>query len=84
MGRYFSLFSVRDERFHFGDLDLLSATFLSLKFLTIPSSPPFALSGLGGLFLTVQSEHRFLQSFFVFEIEFDIDNESLVLESLWF
>ena len=53
-------------------------------FLSVPSFSPSALVTLDFLSLTVQSGHRFLQSFFVSEIEYGIDDGSLVLESLWF
>ena len=39
------------------------------------------LMTLDFLSLTVQSGHRFIQSFFMFEIEYDIDDGSLVLEN---
>ena len=57
------------------------AFYLLSGFLLIPSFPTSVLVALNFLSLTIQSRHRFLQSFFVFEIEFDIDDESLVLES---
>ena len=55
-----------------------------LGFLSVPSFLPFMLVTLDCPFLTVRSGHRFLQSFFVSEIEYDIDDGSLVLKSPWF
>ena len=69
---------------HFEDSSLMPIPYLLSEFLLIPSFPTSALVTLDFLFLTIQSGHRFLQSFFVFEIEYDIDEGSLVLESLWF
>ena len=63
---------------------LMPALYLLSGFLLIPSFSTFAFVTLDFLSLTVQSGHRFLQSFFVSESEFDIDDGSLVLESLWF
>ena len=55
-----------------------------LGFLLVPSFQSSTLVTLDFFSLTVQSKHRFLQSFFMSEIEYGIDDGSLVLESLWF
>ena len=62
----------------------MHALYLLSEFLLVPSFLPSALTILNFPSLTVQSEHRFLQSFFVSEIEYGIDDGSLVLGSLWF
>ena len=69
---------------HFEDSGLMPVPYLLSEFLLIPSFSTSALVTLDFLSLTVKSRHRFLQSFFVYEIEYDIDDESLVLESPWF
>ena len=61
---------------------LIPAHYLLSGFLSVPSFPTSALVTLDFLSLTFQFGHCFLQSFFVFEIEYDIDDGSLVLESL--
>ena len=63
---------------------LTPTLYLLSGFLLIPSFSTSTLVTLDFLSLTVQSRHRFFQSFFVSEIEYDIDDRSLVLESLWF
>ena len=63
---------------------LMPALYLLSGFLSIPSFSTSALMTLDFLSLTFQFGHLFLQSFFVFEIEYDIDDGSLVLESPWF
>ena len=58
-----------------------------LSFIKVLISFIFLLSALVTLdcpSLTVRSGYRFLQSFFLSEIECHIDDKSLVLESLWF
>ena len=50
-------------------------------FLSVPSFSSSTLVTLDFISLIVQSEHRFLQSFFVSEIEYSIDDGSLVLKS---
>ena len=55
--------------------------FLSPMFLIIPSTPPFAPDGLGGLFLIALSWHHSFLPFFLSELECNIDDKSLVLES---
>ena len=72
------------ELSHFGDSGLMPVPYLLSEFLLIPSFSTSALVTLDFLSLTVKSRHHFLQSFFVYEIEYDIDDESLVLESPWF
>ena len=57
--------------------------YLLSRFLLIPSFLTFVLMTLDFISLTVQSGHRFLQSFFMSEIEYDIDDGSLVLENPW-
>ena len=63
---------------------LMPAFYPLLGFLSIPSFPSAAPVTLDFLSLTVQSRHHFLQSFFVSEIEYGIDDGLLVLESPWF
>ena len=58
--------------------------YLLSGFLLVPSFSTSTLATLDFLSLTVQFEHRFLQSFFVSEIEYGIDDRSLVLDSPWF
>ena len=60
------------------------ALYLLSEFLSVPSFSTSALVTLDFPSLTIQSGHCFLQSFFVFEIEYGIDDGSLVLESPWF
>ena len=62
---------------------LMSAIYLLSRFLLVPSFSTSALVTLDFLSLDVRSGHHFLQSF-VFEIEYGIDDGSLVLESPWF
>ena len=62
----------------------MPALYLLSGFLSVLSFLSSALVTLDFLSLTVQYGHRFLQSFFMSEIEFDNDDESLVLESPWF
>ena len=66
---------------HSLDSGLMLVLYLLSGFLLVPSFSTSMLVTLDFLFLIVQSEHRFLQSFFISEIEYDIDDESLVLES---
>ena len=60
---------------------LMPALYLLSGFLLIPSFPTSTLVTLDFLSLIVQFGHHFIQPFFVPEIEYDIDDESLVLES---
>ena len=60
------------------------ALYLLSGFLLVPSFSTSALMILDFLSLAIQSGHRFLQSFFVYEIEYGIDDGSLVLKSPWF
>ena len=62
---------------------LMPALYLS-EFLLVPSFLPSVLMTLDFPSLTVRSGHRFLPSFSLFVDECGIDDESLVLESLWF
>ena len=63
---------------------LIPTHYLLSGFLSVPSFPTFTLVTLDFLSLTVQFGRRFLQSFFVFENEYSIDDGSLILESPWF
>ena len=63
---------------------LMPALYLLLEFLLVPSFSTSHIVTLDFPSLIVQFGHHFFQSFFVFEIEYDIDDESLVLESPWF
>ena len=65
-------------------LGLMLAVYPLLGFLSVPLFQSSALVTLDFLSLTVQFGRRFLQSFFVSEIEYDINDGSLVLESPWF
>ena len=60
---------------------LMPALCLLSGSLSVSSFLTSALVTLDFLSLTIQSGHRFLQSFFMSEIEYGIDNRSLVLES---
>ena len=62
----------------------MPALYLLSGFLSVPSFSTSTLMTLDFPSLTVQSGHHFLQSFFMSEIEYDNEDESLVLESLWF
>ena len=62
----------------------MPALYPLLGFLSVPSFLTSALVTLDFPSLIIQFGHQFLQSFFVSEIEYDIDDGSLVLESLWF
>ena len=55
--------------------------YLLSGFLLVPSFSTSMLVTLDFLSLIVQSGHHFLQPFFVPEIEYGIDDDSLVLES---
>ena len=54
--------------------------YLLSGFLLVPSFPTSVLVTLDFLSLIVQSGHHFLQPFFALEIEYGIDDGSLVLE----
>ena len=58
--------------------------YLLSGFLLIPSFSTSALGTFNFLSPIVQSWHHSLQPFFAPEIEYDIDDVSLVLESPWF
>ena len=58
--------------------------YLLSRFLLIPSFSTSALGTLDFLSPIVQFEYHSLQPFFALEIEYDIDDVSLVLESPWF
>ena len=62
----------------------MPAFYLLSGFLSVPSFLSSALVTLDFFSPTVQSRHRFLQPFFMFEIKYGIDDRSLVLESPWF
>ena len=62
------------------DSGLMLVLYLLLGFLLVPSFPTSVLVTPDFLSLVVQSEHHFLQPFFVPEIEYGIDDGSLVLE----
>ena len=72
------------ELSHSGNSSLMLVPYLLSDFLLIISFLTSALVTLDFLSLIVQSGHRFLQSFFMSEIEYNIDDESFVLESPWF
>ena len=65
---------------HSVGLGLMPAFYPLLGFLLVPSFQSSTLVTLDFFSLTVQSGHHFLQSFFMTEIEYGIDDGSLVLE----
>ena len=77
MGRRGFPFSVLAEQHRFADL--LAMPYPLPGFSASPSFQPFAPIGLGLPFPNALSWHRFLQPFFLFVIEYGIDEESLVL-----
>ena len=58
--------------------------YLLSGFLLVPSFSTSVLVTLDSFSLIVQSGHHSFQLFFAPEIEYDIDDVSLVLESPWF
>ena len=66
------------ELSHFGDSGLMPVPYLLSRFLLIPSFSTSTLVTLDFFSLIVQSEHHFLQPFFAPEIEYDIDDGSLI------
>ena len=69
---------------YFKGPSLRPALYLLSGFLLIPSFLTSVPGTLDFLSLIVQSGHHSLQPFFAPEIEYGIDNGSLVLESPWF
>ena len=77
-------FSGRVGLSYFGDSGLILVPYFLSRSLLIPSFSTSALGTFNFLFPIVQSGHHSLQPFFAPEIEYDIDDRSLVLESPWF
>ena len=69
------------ELSHSVDSGMMLFPYLLSVFLLVPSFSTFVLVTLDFLSLIVQSEYHFLKPVFVPEIEYGIDDESLVLES---
>ena len=72
----------RFELSHSGDSGLMPVPYLLSKSLLIPSFLTSVPGTLDFLSPIVQSDHHSLQPFFALGIEYGIDDESLVLESL--
>ena len=77
-------FSGRVGLSHFEGPGLMPALYLLLGFLSIPSFLTSLFGTLDFHSLIVQSGHHSFQPFFTPDIEYGIDDGSLVLRSPWF